>query len=339
MLEEIRTIESARVVHLDGERHRRVRSAAQRAFTPKRVAELATAVQRIVDEQLEHCASYEDSDMVDFAYHIPLLVVMDIIGAPYEDAELIRGWGSAINRTQAGSPARPEDVRAAHQALLAFRLYVEALVERQRTESSDERTTLVSALFDASSADQLTEEELIGFYLILLSTGHESTTALIANSIRALFVERAQWRLLCADPSLAASAAEEVIRYDSPSQFFPKRVAHDTEIAGVPVAAGTQILCGNGAANRDSAACEKPDVFDIRRGPSDHLSLGFGVHFCLGASIARLEGRIALETLARRCPDLELCVDPSSVTYEPNASKRGVKSLPARIGPLRVAHR
>jgi cytochrome P450 len=288
MVREVNALEATFLPYIHGEHHRRVRGAAQRAFTPKRVSELTDAVQRFVDDELGERAKHETTDVYEFAYRVALLVIMKMLEAPDEDADLIRAWGNAIGATSSMSPIPPEVARTGHAAAVDFRSYVAELVERQRLE--DSHTTLVSAFLEASAGDQLTEEEIIGQYLVLLFAGHETTTNLIANGVRALCEHRDQWELLTADPSLAPNAVEETLRYDSPAQFFPKRAAVDTELGGVPVAAGVQVLTAIGAANRDPAVFAEPDDFDLARRPNEHLSLGYGIHFCLGARLRASRG-------------------------------------------------
>ena len=143
---------------------------------------------------------------------------------------------------------------------------------------------------------------------------------------------RDQWERLCADRSLAASATDELLRYDAPTQFFPKRAADDEELLGVRIPAGTTIHVGNAAANRDPLAFEAPDDLDIARRPNDHLSLGKGAHFCLGAPVARLEGRIAFSALARRFPNLQIAVPPAKLDWKRHVVLRGLRSLPVHPG-------
>jgi cytochrome P450 len=232
--------------------------------------------------------------------------------------------------TNAVNPVPPETVHRAHAGLEEYRAYVHELAERQRREPSESQ--LVGELLDASQADRLTEDELAAMYVLLLFAGHETTANLIGNGLRAFLHHPEQWARLCADPSLAATASEEALRYDSPVQFFGKLVGVDTELAGVTLPAGTTVMVGNASANRDPRAFEGPDTFDIGRHPNEQLAFGLGIHFCLGAPVARLEGRIAFETLARRFPDLEPAVDPAELEYRRHVNLRGLISIPVRLG-------
>ena len=152
---------------------------------------------------------------------------------------------------------------------------------------------------------------------------------MIGNGIRALLLHREQWQMLCDDPSLIPGAVEEILRWDSPTFVIGKSTAEGAQVAGVEIPAGTSMLLMNSAASRDPRVFELPDAFDITRSPNDHLAFGHGVHFCLGASLARIEGKIVLETLTRRYPDLDLAVDAGTLRYRPGL--RGLESLPISV--------
>jgi cytochrome P450 len=335
MMNEMLALETAHLTNIDGEHHRRVRSAAQRAFTPKRVADLVARMEQIIDQELDAAtaavAPDEPVDLHRFAYRVPLLVIMDIMEAPHEDAELVRSWADAYGTKQVAVRLPPETVRNAYAAMMKFRRYVEGLAEQHRT-SSDHSSTLVSELMDASQGDRLFDDELLALYLALLFAGHETTMKMIGNAIVGLLSHRDQWELLCGDPSLIPGAVEEMLRFESSSQFFYKRAGRDVELEGVPVREGTQILLAMGAANRDPEAFDEPDVVDIRRYPNDHVTFGQGVHYCIGNAVARHEVRLVLETLVSRYPDLELAVDPDEVPFLRESAGRGPASVPVILG-------
>jgi cytochrome P450 len=316
---------------MNGETHRRVRSAGQRAFTPRRLAELEAAVGRITEDLLDELTGQESFDFIEFAYRLPLLVIMEMMGAPYEDAPLLKRLGDAINSTEAYTPLPPETLRECYGAMGEYAEYVHTLIERHRS-APDRSTQLVGALLDASQGDKLTEQELVGTYVLLLFAGHETTANLFGNGLVALMDHRDQWERLCADRGLAASATEELLRYDAPTQFFMKRAAADEELLGVRIPAGTTLHLGNAAANRDPLAFENPEDLDIARRPNDHLSLGKGAHFCLGAPVARMEGRIVFGALTRRFPDLELAVPRDELAWKRHVVLRGLTSLPIHPG-------
>ena len=312
---------------MNGETHRRVRSAGQRAFTPRRLTELEIAVERITEELLDELVGQETYDFMEFATRLPLLVIMEMMGAPHADADQLKRLGDAINSTEAYTPLPPETLRECYTAMGEYTEYVRDLIARHR-DAPDRSTQLVGALLDASQGDALSEQELVGTYVLLLFAGHETTANLFGNGLVALMEHRDQWERLCADRSLAASATDELLRYDAPTQFFPKRAAADEELLGVRIPAGTTIHVGNAAANRDPLAFEAPDDLDIARRPNDHLSLGKGAHFCLGAPVARLEGRIAFSALARRFPNLQIGVPAANLDWKRHVVLRGLRSLP-----------
>ena len=327
--------ESRYLSRMNGDTHRRVRSAGQRAFTPKRIVELRETTRQLANELLDRLAEQGTPDLMTFATRLPLLVIMEMMGAPHEDAEMLKAWGDAVNAPAGQMPARPEAVRAAHDGAIQYRAYVKELAERHRRKP--DKTTLIGALLDASATDQLDGEELVAMYVLLLFAGHETTTNMFGNGTFALLRHRDQWERLCADPSLAPTTVEEVLRYDSPVQFFPKGTVAEQELDGVTIPAGTFILAANGAANRDPLEFDDPDELNIGRRPNDQLSLGYGVHFCLGAGVARMEGQIGFEALSRRFPDLELALPAAEIRYRPVYGLRGLTSLPVSLGRDRDA--
>jgi cytochrome P450 len=330
MFREITAFERTFLNRMHGETHRRVRSAAQRAFTPKRVEELRASVRRLTDSLLDELAAADEPDVIAFAYRLPLLVVMDLLGAPHEDAEMVKAWGDAVVSNSSVSPLPRELVRRSYADISDYREWARELIAHHRR--AGDPTHLVTLLLDATQEDRLTEEELVGMYMLLLLGGHETTANLIGNGTYALLAHPEQWERLRSQPELAASAVEEFLRYDSPVQFFGKVAACDVDLAGVDVPAGTYMMIGNAAANHDPAVFAEPERLDIGRRPNDHLSLGYGLHFCLGAGVARLEGQIAFEALARRFPDLEPAVELDRIALRDHYSLRGRVSLPVRLG-------
>jgi cytochrome P450 len=327
MLDEVYDFEALFLTRMNGETHRRARAAAHRYFTAARIAGLESTFQTIFDELVEEHRDEEAFDFTRIAYRFPLLVITEVLGVPREDADMFKAWGddlAAISR----NPIEPEVARAKWRAVQHNKEYIHELFERHRR--SPERTELVASVLDAREGDRLSEEELIALCVMIGLAGHETTTALIGMGLNAFMRNRDQWQLLCEDPSLIDRAVEEVLRYEPPVQEFPKLVGRDVEIAGVPVPAGRTVLMVIAAANRDPDAFEDPDAFDIRRQPNDHVTLGFGPHYCLGQALARIETKIAFRTLARRFPDVELAVDPGSINHLKGI--RRIESLPVRLG-------
>jgi cytochrome P450 len=326
---EIAEFERSYMSRMNGSPHKRVRGAAQPAFTPRRIAELRAFVEQLTDRLVREREG-DPWDLMELAYKVPLLVVMELLGAPHEDAAMVKAWGDAINEPNARSPIEPEVMREAHRALNDYCHYVRELVEAHRRRAAPP-TSLVADLLLAEQQQRLTIDELVAAVVHLLFAGHETTTNLIGNGVLALLTHPDEWSRLVADPSLAASAVEEVLRYDTPVQFFSKETAHDEVLGDVEVPAGMRVLVANAAANRDPLVFAEPDRFDITRRPNDHLSLGYGIHFCLGGPVARLEGEVVLSYLARNFPQLELAAAPEDLEYRPHASLRGLKTLPVRL--------
>jgi cytochrome P450 len=314
--------------------HRRYRAAAQRAFTPRRMAELRASIQSYVDDQLDRLAAAGTGDWMELAYRVPLLVITSLLGAPLEDADRIKAWGDAVLAPSARVPMEPDVLRDAHRRLGEYREYAGELIERNR--AAGDRTGVVALLLDAEADDRLSPEELIATFLHLLFAGHETTTNLIGNGLLALMAHPDQWDLLRAEPGLVTTAVEEILRYDAPVHFSGRVAGEDVELGGVELTAGTAVVLGDAAANRDGAAFEDADRFDIARRPNDHLSLGHGVHFCLGAPLARLEGQIVFSTLARRFPEVELAADPDGLEWVAKVTHRGVVELPVTLGPVKL---
>jgi cytochrome P450 len=326
------TYERGWLTKINGERHRRVRTAAMRGFGRALLDEVHDSVVRRVDELLDDLAAQEEPDFMTFAERLPVLVIMDVMGAPDDNAGQVKDWCNAIAKIGGHSgPLTSEIVRAAHQGMVSYYEYVLRLLAEQRTRSDLPRTA--STLLDASETDHLDEEELAALYILLMFAGHETTTSMLSNGILHLLGHRRQWEILCEDPAEhVPGAIEEILRYDAPVPFFAKETVETEELGGIELAPLTVVFIDNAAANRDPAVFENPDVFDITREPRPSLAFGLGVHFCLGAPLARLEGKVAFERLAERFPDMELAANVETLEYRPNYLLRGVTKLPVRLG-------
>ena len=315
----------------DRPQHTRLRRAASGMFTPRRTAELGELAQRLTDDLLDELGAEDECDFLRLGSQVPLLVIMEMMGVPHADAPMLKEWGDGIaDMVRSTGTVTGESVRRAHQSFEANREYVRGLAERYRR--NPDRPNLVGNLLTAEEEESLSEDELVAVMIVLLFAGHETTTNLVGNGLLALLQNRDQWELLCSNPALVDSAVDELLRWDAPAQMNLRTATSDVELDGVQVPAGTTVAMLNGAANHDPEAFDEPDRLDITRRPNDHLSLGIGIHFCLGASLARLEGRIIFSTLARRFPDVELAVDPDALEWNPNSNLRGLKRLPVRLG-------
>ena len=327
LYQEVDEFESLFISRADDEVHARLRRIAHRAFTPRMVADLEGYVRRCTTELLERAAAEPEVDLIDaFAYRLPLLAIAQMLGVPAADAPMIHRWSSIMGAFEGRTDMAA--LRPWHEALTEFRGYVHELVLAFRDAPPE--TNLITALLDARGGDRLSEEELLAAFVVLLFAGHETTTNLIGNGVVALMDQRDQWELLCRRPELVSSAVEELLRYDAPVQYTPRLPAVDGEIAGVPVAAGQTLLMLIASANRDPDAFAGPDRLDITRADNRHLSLLLGIRFCLGASLARLEGRVAFGELARCHPEMELV--GGELEWNGNPMLRGVSRLPVRLG-------
>jgi cytochrome P450 len=324
--EDLTAFESMYVSRSDPPAHDRLRRIAHRAFTPRRIAELEASVQSYTDRMLGGGAL----DFMDFAFRLPLMVIADLLGVPQKDRELIHGWSGKLGRNRGGTdvPALME----AHAALVEFREYVRAMVaERARRPGQSD---LVTALVGATDEENLSNDELTAMFVVLLFAGHETTTNLLGTGLQQLLRHRDQWDVLTGDPSLVPGAVEELLRWVTPVQWLNRVALEDMEWHGVPIAAGTSVTGILAAANRDPRVFEDPERLDVTRSDAKrHIALGFGPHFCLGASLARLEGTVAFTTLARRFPQVELTADPDE--WRGNAMLRSLASLPVDLGPER----
>jgi cytochrome P450 len=316
------------MVSTTGEEHARLRRLAHRAFTPRRIAQMDAAIRGFTDELIEPLLDGDVANFMDVAYRLPLMVIVEMLGCPPEDRELIHTWSRAIGAQQ--DRADVVTLRAAATAVREFRRYVHDAVAVQRQGDIGERD-LVAALLEAHDGEQLTEEELAGMFVMLLFAGHETTTNLIAIGLVELLRRPEQWQLLCADPTLIPGAVEELLRFVSPVQWTKRRCILEHEVGGVVIEPDTMVVLANAAANRDPAAFAEPGRLDVRRPDSRrHLALGFGAKFCLGASLARMEGAMVFETLVERFPDIRLA--GGDLRFVGSSALRTLQELPVVLG-------
>jgi pimeloyl-[acyl-carrier protein] synthase len=307
--------------------HTRLRSLVSKAFTPRVVEALRPHIQKIVDSLLDRVAGANAMDLIeDFAYPLPVIVICEMLGVPFEDHERFKQWGLDIARGLDSILLPPDsDVArrsdAARSALTAY--FRELIAERRASPRAD----LLSGLIAAEEVgDRLREDELLATCILLLVAGHETTVNLIGNGTLALLRHRDQLRRLREDPGLIASAVEELLRYDGPVQRTARVSGEDVAIASRTIAKGELVMPFIGAADRDPAQFPDPDRLDITRTDNRHIAFGWGIHFCLGAPLARLEGQIALNTLVRRLPKLALATDKPE--YRESLTLRGLSTLP-----------
>ncbi|MEV5886963.1 cytochrome P450 [Streptomyces sp. NPDC052020] len=305
--------------------HTRLRRLVTREFTPLRIDALAPRVQEITDRLLEEMTANgaRRADLVDsFAFPLPMSVICELLGVPELDRQAFRHWSDEML-----SPTSPQAQGAAYASLGA---YLPQLIAAKRAGPGDD---LLSALIHTvdEGGDRLSPAELVGMCNLLLVAGHETTAHLIGNGMRALFAHPDQLRLLRGDARLVDGAVEEMLRYDGPVETSLERLAlEDVELGGVLIPAGSTVRVVLADADRDAARFARPGRFDIRRDARGHLAFGHGLHHCLGASLARLEGRIAIRSLLERCPDITADTDAGALAWVPGMLVRGVRKLPVR---------
>ncbi|GAA2927557.1 cytochrome P450 [Streptomyces enissocaesilis] len=319
----------------DPPHHTRLRGLVAREFTARRIEALRPRIQRVTDELLDAMTAGESrtADLVDsLAFPLPMTVICELLGVPDLDRDSFRGWSNEI--------VSPTGADAEDAAVRAMGEYLAELVEDKRSSPGDD---LMSALIRTrdEDGDRLTPDELVGMAFLLLVAGHETTVNLISNGVRALLAHPDQMAALRADFGLVDSAVEEMLRYDGPVENTTYRFAREPfDVGGLVIPAGGSVLVSLAAAGRDAVRFPDPDRFDITRtavtgntgrgrGPG-HLAFGHGLHFCLGAPLARMEGRIAVRTLLERCPDLALAPGAGPLEWLPGLLMRGVRRLEVR---------
>jgi cytochrome P450 len=283
------------IIFLDPPRHARLRKLVSRAFTPRRVAELEPFVRATVSRLLDRVAADGGGDFVgDFSAPLPMEVIFTLLGVPDGDRRELRRWMDVALERDPDTPAIPE--RAMIAMANQMRYWSELIADLRRKPNDGLASALlqVEVEDDAGIAVRLTDGEIIGFLNLLGAAGNETVTKLLANACVLFARHPDEYRKIGADPALVPDAVEEVLRYTSPSQYQGRVTTRDVEWHGRTVPKGARILLLTGSANRDEREFADPDRFDVTRRPETHLGLGYGVHFCLGASLARLESRVAL---------------------------------------------
>jgi unspecific monooxygenase len=304
--------------------HTRLRSLVNKAFTPARVEALRPQVSAIAHRLLDAVQPRGEMDVLaDFAEPLPVIVIAELLGVPQEGRAWLRPWSQAIVAMYELSPS-PEDARKANQAVSEFSAYLQGLINERKLAP---RQDLISALVEAEEeGNRLSEAELVATCILMLNAGHEATVNAIANGILAFLRHPEQYDLLKRSPELIKSAVEEVLRYDTPLQLFHRWVREEVDYQGFHFQKGQQIALLYGAGNRDPARFPKPHCFDITRQDHAHLGFGAGIHYCVGAPLARVEMQVAFQVLMERLPHLRLA--NQTVEYRPNFVIRGLKALP-----------
>jgi cytochrome P450 len=308
--------------------HTRLRGLVVRAFTARRVEDMRPRIQEIVDGIIDRVEARGRMDLIaDFAFRLPVTVICDMLGIPAEDRELFFTSSRTGGRLLDPVPLSRAEIEQHNASNLAAAEYFHRLFELRRRQPGEDLTTQLVQAEERGS--KLSNEELTANVILLFGAGHETTVNLIGNGLLALHRNPDQLKLLREDPSLTAGAVEELLRYDSSVQVTGRTTLEDVdEIGGIALAKGQSVICLLGSANRDPAVYADPDRLDITRADVRPLSFGGGIHYCLGAQLARLEGEIAIATLLRRLPGLQLD-DPEHPDWRQTFVLRGLNTLPA----------
>jgi cytochrome P450 len=317
---------AADLLTMDPPDHTRIRRLVSGAFTPKAIAGLEPWIREVTGRLLTSADAAAGFDLIDaLAFPLPIAVICHLLGVPAQDQASFRAWGHAIAATlePQTSLAAAKQSRAAELALTA---YLRDLVAKRRADPDE---SLLSALVAIEEdGDRLSSAELVSTALLLLVAGFETTVNLIGNGTVALLGEPGHWERLREDPALVPAAVEELLRYDSPVQVTSRIATEDVDLDGTAIPKGTPVIVAIGGANRDPGVFDQPDRLIIDRpNASRHLSFSLGIHHCLGAALARLEGRIAVEELTLRYPRLEIAGPP---VRRPMLILRGFETVPLR---------
>jgi cytochrome P450 len=308
--------------------HTRLRGLVVKAFTARRVEDMRPRIQAIVDENLDRIIPQGKMDLIeDFAFRLPVTVICDMLGIPVEHREMFYTGARGSGRILEPVPMTPEEVQQANAGQAMTKMYFDHLFELRRKEPGDDLTTQLLQAEEEGS--KLSNEELYANIILLFGAGHETTVNLIGNGLLALYRNPDQLALLQARPELIGNAIEEFLRYDSSVQMTGRVALEDVELGGRRIPKGESVLCLLGSANHDAAVYpDHPERLDITRANVKPLSFGGGIHFCLGAQLARIEAEIAINTLLRRIPNLRLD-DAENPEWRPSFVLRGLQRLPA----------
>ncbi|TWT24262.1 cytochrome P450 [Planomicrobium sp. CPCC 101110] len=306
--------------------HKRLRGLAQKAFTPKMIAGMRNRIQEIADELLDPLSDRNSINLInEFAFPLPIIVICEILGVPPEDRDKFRLWSNSLIEGTSG-----EVGVSIFEHMNQFVQYLGVWFEKVRENPGSD---LISQLIIAEEeGDRLTEKELYGVVSLLIIAGHETTVNLIGNTVLALLDFPEQQTLLREHPEMIPQALEESLRYNGPVEFSTSRWAsEDMELNGKQIRRGDLVVVSLNAANHDPEKFNDPETFDITREKSPHLAFGMGIHFCLGAPLARLEGEIAISSLLERFPDMQLEIDKKELEWRPGMIVRGVKEIPLSV--------
>ncbi len=309
--------------------HTRMRTLLNKVFTPGAIRSPRPAVEDAVAHLLDPLLAKPEFDFIkEFAYPLPANVILMMLGLPAEDMESLHEWSAQMQPFIGGATTSPDKYAKAQEGAIAMAEYFRAAI---RERVSRPRNDMLSKLVACREKDDaLSEDEVIGTAMLFLFGGHETTTNLIGNGVRALLQHPDQLARLRAEPSLIRKAVEEILRYDGPTLATVRVVKHPHERHGQKLAQGDRVFVMIHGANHDERRFEDPDEFNIERDPNPHLTFNYGIHFCLGAPLARLEGDVAIGAVIERMPSLKLARD--SYDYMDTMVMRGVREMPVKQG-------
>ncbi len=326
---EMPTIES--LIMIDPPRHDRLRALVSRVFTPRAIGALEPMIREVISGYIDHLDPAGEIDLLgDFAAPFPVEIISRMLGVPAADRQQIRHWLDAMLHREVGEI---EPSAEAQQQGMAMGAYFYALAIEKRDHPGDDmlsRLTQVEVADDDGFMQKLDDAEIAGFGTLIGGAGAETVTKLVGNAVVLFGRHPDQWRMVLDDPGVIPQAVEEILRYQPPSQYQGRFAPHDVTLHGVTIPGGTPVILLTGAATRDERAFDDPDRFDITRTPVLSLGFGYGIHSCLGAALARMEGRIALEELGRRFPRYEVVEDGLRRVQMTNVA--GYSRVPVRVG-------
>ena len=323
------------MVFRDPPDHTRLRKLVSRAFTPRAISEWEPRITEVTEHLITECAPLGGMDLIsDFAYPLPAIVIAEMMGVPPGDRDIFKDWSDDLMVLVFGAQGVKGRRERAQNGLAELAEYLGGLVQDYRGGPAATEENLICSLIAAAEGDDnLTDDEIVGTCILLLFGGHETTTNLIGNGLRALLghpkqLERLRNNL---DREYMRRSVEEILRFDGPSKMQVRMAVEDIPMREATIKKHDMVYLAQAAANRDPEVFEDPDVFDVERNPTSHVGFGFGLHYCLGAAVARLEGAIALDALIRRLPDLR--AGPGSEEWHPTLISRGMKSFPVSYSP------
>jgi len=312
------------MIMMDPPRHTQLRSLVNRAFTRRRIADREESIRMIARDLVGALADAGGGDLVeDLAKPLPTIVIADLLGVPREDRKAFRQWSDQLIQDNPDDPAASSRAMEGGANLLAY--FADLIALRRRSPQDDLLTALITAEIDG---DRMGEDELFGMCVLLLVAGNETTTNLVSNSAVLFAQNPDQWRAVTVEPSLLPGAIEECLRFDSPVQALARTLTHPIEVHGRTISEGDKVLLVYGSANRDEREFTEPDTFDIARSVDRQLAFGHGIHFCLGAPLARLEAQIAYSEILARSPDWTVTGEPERMHSGPI---RGLLRLPVSM--------